>query len=151
MSFFESSRINSNDALLTQTKGLSASLNNMGGGAMGAPLDWNMRTGVPISYDNLILHPQGGSSWRRPPSNVPLQQGKFYVGQAGGDPLRSEMIFSKIPDNSMFIFSKNVASPLCCPSTHATSTGCVCTTKQQRDFIGLYRGGNVDGPTNPPV
>jgi len=43
----------------------------------------------------------------------------------------------------MFMWANNVTSPLCCPSTFSTSTGCLCTTKNQRDFIAS-RGG-VDG------
>ena len=35
----------------------------------------------------------------------------------------------------MFMLANNITSPLCCPSTFSTSTGCVCTTKNQRDFI----------------
>ena len=35
----------------------------------------------------------------------------------------------------MFMWANNVASPLCCPSTFSTSTGCVCSTKNQRDFV----------------
>ena len=35
----------------------------------------------------------------------------------------------------MFMWANNVSSPLCCPSTYTTSTGCLCTTKNQRDFI----------------
>ena len=38
-------------------------------------------------------------------------------------------------DEKMFILANNVSSPLCCPSTFTTSTGCLCTTKNQRDFI----------------
>ena len=34
-----------------------------------------------------------------------------------------------------FMFANNVTSPACCPSTFSTSTGCVCTTRQQRDYI----------------
>ena len=151
MSFYEAPNMYGYESLADSNKGISADLTGLHSSTMAAPLDYSMRTGVPISYDSLSLHPQGGSSWRRPPSDVPLQQGKFFVSQSGGGPLRDEMIFSKIPKNSMFVFSKNVSSPLCCPATHATSTGCVCTTQQQRDYIGLYRGGNVDGPSNPPV
>jgi hypothetical protein len=46
----------------------------------------------------------------------------------------------------MFMFANNVSSPLCCPSTFTTSTGCVCTTKNQRDFVaarGLLDGGEA--------
>ena len=35
----------------------------------------------------------------------------------------------------MFMFANNRTSPNCCPSTFSTSTGCVCTTSNQRDFI----------------
>ena len=38
-----------------------------------------------------------------------------------------------------FMFANNITSPACCPSTFSTSTGCVCTTKNQRDFI-IQRG-----------
>ena len=35
----------------------------------------------------------------------------------------------------MFMWANNITSPLCCPSSFSTSTGCVCSTKNQRDFI----------------
>ena len=41
---------------------------------------------------------------------------------------------------SLFPFTFNKSSPDCCPSTFSTSTGCVCTTQQQRDFISKRRG-----------
>lgn len=42
--------------------------------------------------------------------------------------------------NSMFMFSNNLSSPACCPSTFSTSTGCVCSTQQQRDYVAKRRG-----------
>ena len=36
---------------------------------------------------------------------------------------------------SMFMFKYNKSSPSCCPSTFSTSTGCVCTTENQRQFV----------------
>ena len=36
---------------------------------------------------------------------------------------------------SLFPFTHNKSSPNCCPSTFSTSTGCVCTTDAQRQFI----------------
>ena len=38
-----------------------------------------------------------------------------------------------VPGSSekMFMWANNVTSPLCCPSTFSTSTGCLCTTKNQ--------------------
>tara|TARA_B100001057_G_C22698699_1_gene890770 strand:- start:44 stop:595 length:552 start_codon:yes stop_codon:yes gene_type:complete len=41
----------------------------------------------------------------------------------------------------LFMLSHNQSSPECCPSTFSSSTGCVCTTKNQRDMINM-RGGN---------
>tara|TARA_B100001057_G_scaffold448209_1_gene488367 strand:+ start:517 stop:1194 length:678 start_codon:yes stop_codon:yes gene_type:complete len=38
-------------------------------------------------------------------------------------------------DQNMFMFYRNKSSPACCPSTYSTSTGCVCTTQDQRDYI----------------
>ena len=48
-------------------------------------------------------------------------------------------------DKKMFMFANNRTSPNCCPGTFSTSTGCVCTTENQRDFIAS-RGNQ--GPTN---
>lgn len=42
--------------------------------------------------------------------------------------------------NSMFMFANNKSSPACCPSTFSTSTGCVCTTQAQRDYVAKRRG-----------
>ena len=36
---------------------------------------------------------------------------------------------------SLFPFTFNRSSPDCCPSTFSTSSGCVCTTENQRQFI----------------
>jgi hypothetical protein len=47
---------------------------------------------------------------------------------------------------SMFVFAYNQSSPECCPSTYTTSSGCVCTTDQQREFIS-GRGGNNEAPS----
>ena len=38
-------------------------------------------------------------------------------------------------DQNLFMFYRNKSSPECCPSTFTTSTGCVCTTEEQRNYI----------------
>ena len=43
----------------------------------------------------------------------------------------------------LFMFANNAASPSCCPSTFSTSTGCVCSTEKQDDYI-RRRGFNND-------
>ena len=111
-----------------------------------AKLKFSMGNGVPGSYDGIRLKPKGGSDWRHPPSNVPLSNGKFFVPQGSSLPLKNEMTFMSLPTNSMFIFQKNHAGPECCPSTFSTDRGCVCTTKQQRDMIGMQRGNNKNYP-----
>ena len=42
----------------------------------------------------------------------------------------------------MFMFAYNQCRPECCPSTYSCDKGCVCTTEQQRKFIGVTRGNN---------
>lgn len=42
---------------------------------------------------------------------------------------------------SMFMMAFNKCDPSCCPSTYSCSGGCVCMTKDQKDFIGT-RGKN---------
>jgi len=42
----------------------------------------------------------------------------------------------------MFIFAHNQCKPECCPSTYSCDKGCICTTEQQRKFIGETRGNN---------
>ena len=49
-------------------------------------------------------------------------------------------------DQNMFMFYRNKSSPNCCPSTFSTSTGCVCTTQDQRDYIA--RRGMVSSNSN---
>ena len=37
----------------------------------------------------------------------------------------------------LFMFAHNMSHPDCCPSTYSTSTGCVCTTPEQRNWISM--------------
>lgn len=76
----------------------------------------------------------------------PVQEGKFSVPHYGGSyPLPHEEKFQKL-STDMFIFAKNKASPLCCPSNYMTDRGCVCMTKEQSEFIHARRGGNKNFP-----
>ena len=45
----------------------------------------------------------------------------------------------------LFMFSNNPTSLNCCPSTYSSSTGCVCTTEKQRDYVNR-RGHNRSSP-----
>ena len=78
-----------------------------------------------------------------PCSGVKIEH-PFHVNPDGKE---EEMVFSKNdamkdvmghknPDQLMFAFSHNKFSPACCPSNYSTDAGCVCTTTEQRNFIG---------------
>ncbi len=112
-----------------------------------AAINYVMGKGVYGSNDGLVLHPPGDSTWKEYPSSAPLLKNPIFVPQGAGVPLRNEEVPVNIPDDSMFYFAKNVASPAC-SSSFSTSTGQICTTKKQRDFINK-RGNNRCGPTNP--
>ena len=55
--------------------------------------------------------------------------------------LKNEMIYSELPKDSMFVFSKTVASPSC-TSSFSTDRGQLCLNDSQRYFIGEQRGLN---------
>ncbi len=77
------------------------------------------------AFDGVKLDTGNGvSSWRQNSPNEPLQGPAFQVG----------------PD-SLFMFKNNQCKPSCCGSSFSCSTGCVCTTPEQRNFINT-RGGN---------
>lgn len=118
--------------------------------SVGAParLEWSMGMGVKGSYDNRILRPGGESSWRKQPNNVELQHRKMFVPFGTPLPLQNEEMYQYPPNNPMFIFSNNVASLDCCPSTYSTDGGCICSTKKQRKYIGERRGNNKSYPSD---
>lgn len=80
--------------------------------------------GVKLSTGNNV------SGWRYTAPNEPLTGPEFEPGA-----------------DSLFMFKNNQCKPECCPSSYTCSSGCVCTTAQQRDFIAS-RGGNRNTPTD---
>ena len=112
-----------------------------------APTNYSMG-----KFSNLLLKPNGCSEWRRKPACNKLVS-KIYTPQGNQLPLKpnfTEPINSGPPidGNSeddtrkdMFIFAYNKCSPDCCPSTFSCSNGCICTTKNQREYIN-QRGNN---------
>lgn len=107
-----------------------------------ASLSWGMGNGVPGSLDGLILNPGGSSPWRHEPNNIKKLKGRFFVPMGTPIPLKCEEMYQKYPENSMFMFSHNVSSPECCPSTYSSSNGCVCSTPEQRKWVAERRGNN---------
>lgn len=85
-------------------------------------------------FDGVRLKTGNSSSWRYTKPNEPLLGAypKFELG----------------PDN-LFMFRDNQSKPECCGASFSSSTGCVCTTPQQRNFIN-ERGGNRTAPDTDP-
>tara|TARA_B100001057_G_scaffold439120_1_gene472063 strand:+ start:145 stop:759 length:615 start_codon:yes stop_codon:yes gene_type:complete len=111
-------------------------------------------------YDQLVLndsfissekYPDDNCGWRKRPCNVGLLSDVGQITPTGlekkyvPDPVSTKnMVGVEGGDNepkSLFMFTYNQSHPDCCPSTFSNSTGCVCTTKAQRDFINK-RGHN---------
>ena len=109
-----------------------------------APVGYNMGRGILGSYDNLVLY-NNECGWRKAPCNVPLLKDPV-VYQGTQLPLKDEAVTMPLPKDSMFLFQKNQAHPSCCPSSFSTSTGCICTTEQQRRLLGTTNGNNANYP-----
>jgi len=123
------------------------------GGKIGAS---SLNTGP---YDGLCLKTGNEEYWMKSPDEttlLPNDKLYTYLGSMGPIKMRlSEQSALRGPpvdgvpgsDEKMFMLANNVSSPLCCPSTFSTSTGCLCTTKNQRDFISARGTMNVN-PAN---
>jgi hypothetical protein len=92
----------------------------------GAPINHNMDTGVP------------GNNWETAARNYANQVGNQDNTDAGqyykGGPI-------PLPPGELLIFAENEVKPECCPSYYTSSTGCVCASKKQIDYLN-QRGGN---------
>ena len=99
----------------------------LGSDDYGAPINHNMDSGVP-----------GNNNWETAARNYANQvgnqdntkSGQYYKG--GSIPL---------PPGELLIFAENEVKPECCPSYCSSSTGCVCASKKQMDYLN-QRGGN---------
>lgn len=98
-------------------------------------------------YDGICLKTGNKDYWMKSPDESELISNDelfTYLGSQGPLKMRlsdqSALIGPPIdgvngsPEKN-FMFANNVTSPMCCPSTFSTSTGCVCTTQNQRDYI----------------
>ena len=98
-------------------------------------------------YDGLCLKTGNKEYWMKSPDETSLvpNNGLYsYLGSQGPIKMKlSEQSALRGPPvdgvpgspEKMFMWANNITSPLCCPSNFTTSTGCVCSTKNQRDFI----------------
>lgn len=80
----------------------------------GAYLNYNMDNGLNVSLENNNIENNLNTNVG---SEVPLPEGKLYM------------------------FYKNKFNENCCPSTYSSSTGCVCLSKEQSNYLN-QRGGN---------
>ena len=111
------------------------------GEKIGAP---SLNTGP---YDGLCLKTGNKEYWMKSPEETTLlPNDKLYTYLSSQGPIKMKLSDQaalrgppvdgvKGSPEKMFMWANNVTSPLCCPSTFSTSTGCVCSTKNQRDFI----------------
>lgn len=107
------------------------------GQGLPAPVNYKMGEGVYGSFDGYNI-----SLKKSHKNKNQLLKGNFYVPQQSAGVLKREEMHGSIPNDSLFMFSKNKVDFDCCPSTFTTSRGCVCTTQKQIDMITKYRGGN---------
>tara|TARA_B110000285_G_C15107353_1_gene608804 strand:+ start:864 stop:1829 length:966 start_codon:yes stop_codon:yes gene_type:complete len=106
------------------------------------------------SFDGLCINTGNEDSWRKSPNNLPLiDDNDLYTLQGHNAPLKPiisdyNSLYGPPIDGDensskkLFMFANNLSSPSCCPSTFTTSTGCICTSKKQRDFV-ISRGNNI--------
>lgn len=112
------------------------------------------------AYDGLCLQTGNRENWMKTPDEtalVPNDALFTYLGSQGpektvftdnsaltGPPVDGD----PNSDKKLFMFANNRSSPNCCPSTYSTSTGCICTTKNQRDFIASRGIGGTGSSIN---
>ena len=104
-------------------------------------------------FDGLCLKTGNKEYWMKSPDNTSLiPDSSLFAYLSSQGPLKPVFTDNthlhgppidgkKGSPEKMFMFANNQASPACCPSTFSTSTGCVCTTDKQRDFVAA-RGYN---------
>ena len=108
-------------------------------------------------FDNLVLKTGNPKSEYLKLNNAPLaSSADICVYQGNENPLKCKKTTGlnmgpsidgeQGSPKSMFMFMNNKSSPDCCPSTFSTSTGCVCTTENQRKYINSR--GMVNGPVS---
>jgi len=112
-------------------------------------------------HKNYVRHTEGSKcGWRKEPCDLKLlNKVKFTTpvglqGRFNPDPEHSKTFPTvdgkKDSPRSMFTFAYNQCHPDCCPSTYTCDRGCVCTNKQQREFLNS-RGKNRSKDVYPGI
>lgn len=107
-------------------------------------------------YDGLCLQTGNNQYWMKSPDETALVPNDalftYLSSQGPTKPVFTDNSSLNGPpvdghpdsEKKLFMLANNRTSPNCCPSTFSTSTGCVCTTKNQRDFIASRGGANIN-------
>ena len=115
-------------------------------------------SGNMSNLDGVCLTTGNSDTWMKSPSNLELNSNEqLYTIQGHTNPNKplisdpNSLNGPSIDGNNdsphkLFMLANNKVSPECCPSTYSTSTGCVCSTKNQRRFVAS-RGNNTSGCT----
>ena len=118
------------------------------GGNDGKPGQTNVQRPSNMGkFDGLCLKTGSSDYWMKKPETAQLVDNDklySYLGSQGpvkmalsdqasltGPPIDGK----KGSPTKAFMWANNITSPACCPSTFSTSTGCVCTTQEQRDYV----------------
>ena len=106
-------------------------------------------------YDGLCLQTGNNQHWMKSPDETALVPNDalftYLSSQGPTKPVFTDNSSLNGPpvdghpdsEKKLFMLANNRTSPNCCPSTFSTSTGCVCTTKNQRDFIASRGGATI--------
>lgn len=97
-------------------------INNTEGFELGSGLDYRIGEGIDSSWENKM----NGKN-----KHYNLYQ-SFEDNVGGQVPL---------PEGELLIFKENKFDPKCCPSVYSNSSGCVCPTPEQMNYLN-QRGGN---------
>ena len=144
-------KVNANPSPENKADKVACRVGNVKGdyGENGAPLNYNMGpySGVVIDVakhqDRRILIPGMNKKLNVDRSKVGLFKNPKYTDPLGEEaPLNLKYKSGPPVDGregspeAMFMFAHNKCSPGCCPSSYSCDHGCVCTTEEQRNFIG---------------
>ena len=145
------SKVNSNNSNNSKVNSNNSKVNSNNNSVNGPKADDKLRFVVSADYqmgpyDGLVLTTDNEKSKYLKLNDVSLATKKDMCVYQGAElPLEcNKTLYSGMgpsvtgvagDDQNMFMLYRNKSSPECCPSTFSTSTGCVCTTQDQRDYI----------------
>ncbi len=98
---------------------------------VGAALDYNIGDGVKVSWENKDLEEKINEITPTAEDNTDIYS-NLESNTGGPIPLK---------EGEMLIFEENKFSPDCCPADYSNSSGCVCASPEQANYLN-ERGGN---------